>query len=51
MAELARRLEVSGQHIGDVISGKRRAGKSILDKIGVSIERSYRVTAEAINDD
>ena len=32
MAELARRLDISGQFIGDVIAGRKRPGPKLLDK-------------------
>lgn len=47
VAELARRLDVSGQFLGDVISGKKRAGKKILDKLGGNIARVYIIPVEA----
>jgi hypothetical protein len=34
IAELGRRLDVSGQFIGDVIAGKKQPGKKLLGALG-----------------
>ncbi len=46
-AELGRRLDVSGQLIDTVLSGKRRPGPKLLSKLGASVERVYKVVVEA----
>ncbi len=46
-AELGRRLDVSGQLIDTVLSGKRRPGPTLLSKLGASVERVYKVVVEA----
>jgi hypothetical protein len=46
MAELARRFDVSGQFIGEVISGNKRPGKKLLDKMGGRMMRVYLIPVE-----
>ena len=47
IAEFARQLDISGQFLGKVISGRKRPGKAILGHLGASVERVYKITAEA----
>lgn len=46
MAELSRRLGVSGQFIGDVCSGKKRAGPKLLRALRASMKETYIVPLE-----
>lgn len=43
MAELARRLDVSGQWIGDICSGKKKPGPKLLSALGATSETIYRI--------
>jgi predicted DNA-binding protein YlxM (UPF0122 family) len=47
MAELARQLDVSGQFVGDLIAGRKRPGKKILEKLNITCKRMYEVRLEA----
>jgi hypothetical protein len=43
MAELARRLDITGQFLGDVIAGRKHAGPKLLGRIGARTETVYVV--------
>ena len=45
-AELARRLDVSGQFIGDVLAGKKKPGKKLLKAIGARAVTMYELDVE-----
>jgi hypothetical protein len=49
MAELGRRLDVSGQFVGEVISGRKRPGPKLLEKLGGKVVKTtvYEITVEA----
>lgn len=46
-AELAPRLGVSAQFLGDVIAGRKRAGPKLLEGLGATMTRVYIVPIEA----
>ena len=43
MAELARRLSVSGQWIGDICAGRKKPGPKLLAALGATSEIVYRI--------
>ncbi len=51
MAELARQIGVSGQFVGDLVSGKKKPGPKVLDKLGVKAMTVYEITLESTDDE
>lgn len=47
MAELARRLDITGQYMGEIISGKKRPGPKLLRKLSAKAITTYEITVEA----
>src|SRR5262245_603400 len=43
MAELARRLNVSGQHLGSLVSGRKSPGEKVLNLLGAKRVILYEV--------
>lgn len=50
-AELARRLGVSGQFIGDVTAGKKKPGKKLLAALGATARTVYEVEVQEAGDE
>lgn len=44
MAELSRQLDITGQFLGDVISGRKHAGPKLLSKLGIKAETVYTIS-------
>lgn len=50
-AELARRLGVSGQFIGDVLAGKKKPGAKLLHALGAKAVTMYELEMEGTSDE
>jgi hypothetical protein len=46
LSELARQLDVTGQHIGALVAGKKRPGPKFLGAIGARAQTIYTVTIQ-----